>query len=120
MATNTRKPANSTAAKAKARSAKVPQDRQTASNDVESTLIDYNYHGTVYQIDTDDFDDMEFIATLQTNYIQALRSLLGREQYETLIQQFKDEDPKGTGKARVSVMKEFFDDLQEYVGPLGG
>ena len=119
MATNTRKP-NNTAAKAKARSAKVPQDRQTASNDVESTIVDYNYHGTVYQIDTDDFDDIEFITTLQTNYIQALRELLGREQHDALMQQFKDEDPSGKGKARISVMKEFFEDLQETVGPLGG
>ncbi|MFI8597695.1 hypothetical protein ACIGDM_10315 [Rothia koreensis] len=119
MATNTRKP-NNTAAKAKARSAKVPQDRQTASDDVESTIVDYNYHGTVYQIDTDDFDDVEFIDQLQNSLNRGLRTLLGAEQHKVLIQQFKDEDPSGKGKARVTTMQEFFEDLQEHMSPLGG
>lgn len=118
--TNRKKPAaNSAAAKAKAAGARVPQDRQTASNDVESTIIDYNYHGEVYRIDTDNFDDIEFLEMLSTSFTNALRILMGSDQ-KRLIEQMKAEDPKGTGKARASVMREFFEDLQEYVRPLVG
>ena len=45
---------------------------------------------------------------------------MGAEDYKRLIAQMKAEDPKGTGKVRVTVMREFFEDLQEYVRPLVG
>lgn len=109
-----------TAQRAKTAGAKAPKDRQTASNDVESTIVDYNYHGEVYEIDTDNFDDVEFLEMLNANFSSALRILLGTEDHKRLIAQMKAEDPKGTGKVRVTVMREFFEDLQEYVRPLVG
>lgn len=110
---------STTASRAKAAGAKTPQDRQTASNDVENTIQEFDWRGHTYEIDSDDIDDVEFIEALQTNLPQALRILLGRDQHNELMQQLKDTDPKGKGRARMSEMREFFEDLNEFLRPLG-
>ncbi|WP_178945901.1 hypothetical protein [Kocuria sp. TGY1127_2] len=107
-----------TAARAKEAGAKQPQDRQTASEEVDSSIHEFNWRGNVYEIDIDDLDDLEFGDTLQQSVSQGMRILLGGEQYRTLIEDLKENDPKGKGKARQTEMRRFFEDLSEFVRPL--
>lgn len=112
-----RKTTSKTAQAAKAAGAKVPQDRQTASSDVDPENFAFEWRGLEIVVNAEDFDDVEFIEMLQNNLMAALRQLLGNEQYREVIAFLKETDPKGRGKARMSELQEFFQDLQEAIRP---
>lgn len=114
----TRKTTSSTAQRAKAAGAKAPQDRQSAQADVESTTQIFEWRGLEFEIDTDVFDDVDFLELLTQSLSQALRQLLGSGQYRALKEVLKETDPKGTGRARMSELQVFIEDMQEAIAPL--
>lgn len=115
-ATQARTRANTAKAKARAVGAKQPADHQSASNDVVSDIVEFEYEGVIYEIDTDKFDDLEIVESLQSSISRGLRMLIGSEQYHTLVEQLKAADDKGI--LRVSKTREFVERMQESVGPL--
>lgn len=122
MATNSktnngRTRANTAKAAARSAGAKLPDDHQSASNDVTADIVEFEHLGIIYEIDTDKFDDLETMEMLQLSLTRGLRNLLGVEQAKTLFESLKENDPKGI--LRISAARDFVDRMQEAVGPLG-
>lgn len=113
---NTRTRANTAHASARAAGAKLPDDYQSASQDVVSDIVEFEFEGIIYEVDTDKFDDLEMLDTLQVSLSRGIKELLGADQHKTLVAHLKKNDSKGM--LRASKVKEFFDVMQGAVGPL--
>lgn len=108
--------ANSAKARARQAGAAMPADRQTASNDVTVDILEFEYKGQVYEVDTDKLDDLDILDTLSSSLRRGLTMLLGPDQFEALRDQIKEDDPKGIFRA--SEVQDFFARLQNAIGPL--
>lgn len=113
---NGRTRANTAKASARSAGAKLPTDHQTAENDVVDDIVEFEYDGEVYAVDTDKFDDLEILDLMNRSVSMGLRRLLGAEEFERLRDNFKFNDPKGI--FRMSKAQDFITRLQEAVGPL--
>ncbi|MEX3610068.1 hypothetical protein VVR12_03330 [Rothia sp. LK2588] len=113
---NGRTKANTAKARARSAGATIPTDHQTASNDVTADVVEFEYDGHVYQVDTDKFDDLDIIDTLSVSMGRGLRMLLGADEYSRLRENFKASDEQGV--FRFSKAQDFFNRMQEAVGPL--
>ena len=103
-------------AAARSTGAKQPGDYQTASNDVEPDIVEFEFEGVIYEIETDKLDDLETMELLGRSLSQGLTALLGVDQYKGLVKNLKENDDKGI--LRISKTREFFEKMQEAVGPL--
>lgn len=113
---NGRTRANTAKAAARAAGAKLPTDHQTAENDLVDDIVEFEYDGETYMVDTDKFDDLEIIDLLGRSMAMGLRRLLGADEFERLRENFKANDPKGV--FRMSKAQDFITRMQEAVGPL--
>lgn len=92
---------SNTAQKAKAAGATVPEDHQPAKSDVRK-LADtpVEWAGKEYLIEAEAMDDMELLEDLSDgNFISALRSMLGPQQWADYKEEHRDPD---TGRVKVS------------------
>lgn len=113
---NGRTRANAAKAAARSAGAKLPADHQTAENDVVDDIVEFEYDGDTYEVDTDKFDDLEIMDTLNRSISLGLRRLLGADEYNRLVENFKANDAKGI--LRMSKVQDFITRMQESVGPL--
>ena len=114
-----RKPAaKTTAAKAPATrktaipaTAKKPQDRQTASSEVENEIKQFDWHGTIYEVDISRADDFRFFRNLEKNrFTTAVELLIGEDQLDTLVDQVLEEQ----GNAKVEHFESFLTEYLEF------
>ena len=88
--------------------AKKPTDRQSAKSEVVKGKSSFDWRGTVYTVDPDLIDDLEFFEALEGNqFATAVRMMLG-DQY----QQFKDQVKESEGRVSLATTQSF---LEEYM-----
>lgn len=91
--------------------AKKPQDRQTASAEVENEITQFDWRGTVYDVDLSRADDFRFFRNLEKNrFTTAVEMLLGEDQLDTLIEQTLEEQ----GNAKVEHFEVFLNEYLEF------
>ena len=79
-----------------------PQDHLPAKNDARPEMIQVDYEGESYTIETEVLDDVEILERLDRstyNPVGALRMMLGLEQWD----RFKSSTMKRTGTSKVTV-----------------
>ena len=106
-----RKPAAKTTVPA---GAKKPADHQTAKDDVETTLMTFNWRGTDYEVDKNRIDDLEFMEKLENNmFANALLLMLGEKQYLKFKEQVKKAEG---GRVPMQIAQDFITECAEFVG----